>query len=240
MKELLNRERISIVIPVFNEAAALPGTLGALSAIAHGLDLGGDYELIVVDGQSTDGTVEAAQRFTDRVILARKGRGAQLKAGAEAASGGILFFMHADCVPPSGFPDAIRRTLSQTGVCAGAFDIRIDSPKRRYRVIERAANLRSRLTRAPYGDQGLFMTRETYEGIGGYAEIPLMEDIEIAGRLIKIGRIAILRTPMLVSPRRWEREGIIYTTLRDWSLAALYSVLGVPPERLAGRYRDVR
>jgi rSAM/selenodomain-associated transferase 2 len=232
-------DKISIVIPVFNEAAALPRTLGALAALDTGLSPGG-REIVVVDGGSSDGTVEAARRFTDCVILAQKGRGTQLKAGAEASSGGILFFIHADCIPPSGVFDAVRDTLSTDGVCAGAFDIEIDSPGRRYRIIERMANLRSRLTRVPYGDQGLFMLRATYEGIGGYSEIPIMEDIEIAGRLKKMGRIVFLSPPMKVSPRRWEREGMFYTTLRDWGIAVLFSVFGVAPEKLAGRYRDVR
>jgi rSAM/selenodomain-associated transferase 2 len=229
-------KKISIVIPVLNEAAALPRTLRALSSLA----LGGGHELIVVDGGSADGTVEAAREFSDRVILARKGRGTQLKAGAAASTGGILFFMHADCVPLPGVFDAIRHALSEEGVCAGAFDISIDSPKRRYRVIERAANLRSRLTSIPYGDQGLFMLREIYEGIGGYSEIPLMEDIDIAVRLKKKGRMVFLRPPIKVSPRRWEKEGIFYTTLRDWGIAVLYSVFDVPPEKFLSRYRDVR
>jgi rSAM/selenodomain-associated transferase 2 len=220
-------------MPVLNEAGALRETLKALG-LTHG------EELIVVDGGSADNTVSIAREFTDAVLETRRGRGLQMHLGAERAGGGILLFLHADCLLPWEAFDAVRAALNRPGVSAGAFDLGIRHPSVCFRVVERGANLRSRLTGVPYGDQGLFMRAGTYRRVGGFRDMPLMEDIEIAGRLRKAGRVVFLRPPIMASPRRWLKEGVVRATLRDWRLALSYALLKVSPERLARHYRDVR
>jgi rSAM/selenodomain-associated transferase 2 len=228
-----NKERISIIVPVLNEAETLGPTLSALR-------ISEDEELIVVDGGSSDETPDIAGRFTDKVFTGQRGRARQMNLGAEEATGSILMFLHADCKPPEGGFHMMRVVLDDNSVSAGAFDLGIDHPAFGFRIIESGANLRSHVTRVPYGDQGLFMRRSTFEKIGGFRDMPLMEDIEIAGRLKREGKIKFLRPPIITAPRRWLEEGLVYTTLRDWTIALAYSVLGVSPEKLMKHYRDVR
>lgn len=225
--------KISIVMPVLNEAKNLRHTLQALKLSDH-------EELIIVDGNSSDDTVSLAAGFTNNVFITKKGRARQMNFGAKKATGDILLFLHADCMLPEQGFTMIRNTLKNTAVAAGAFDLRIDHPAWRFRIIAFGANLRSRFTKIPYGDQGIFMTKEVFMEAGGFAEIPLMEDLEISGRLKKIGKIVIVKPPIMASPRRWLAEGAVYTTLRDWSYALLYRFLKVDPERLVRFYRDIR
>ncbi|MBF0563891.1 MAG: TIGR04283 family arsenosugar biosynthesis glycosyltransferase [Nitrospirae bacterium] len=247
------KTRVSIVMPVLNEAGTLARTLS-------GLELDEECELIVVDGGSGDDTAEIARRFiseptgrfisesagrfksgfTGSVIESQRGRGAQLHIGAGLATGEILFFLHADCVAPPRAIDAIRATMANGTILAGAFDLAIDSSRTIFRFIEFAANLRSRLTNVPYGDQGLFMRKADYVNTGGFSPIPLMEDVEFALRLRKRGRVVFLKDRITSSPRRWEEEGIVYTTVRNWTLVFLYTVFGVSPRALKRRYRDAR
>lgn len=233
----MNKERshitVTIVIPVLNEEKNLHETLQSLN-LTH------NEELIVVDGGSTDGSVSIAQRFTDKVFVTKKGRGNQMNVGAEKAEGNILLFLHADCILPAGAFDMICQALQNNTVAAGAFDLSIDHPSFRFRIIEFGANLRSHVTAIPYGDQGIFMSKETFNRIGGYADIPLMEDIELLRRLKKIGRIVFISPPIKTSPRRWLKEGPVYTTLRDWTIALSYRFLNVSPERLIKHYKDIR
>ncbi|UCE78566.1 MAG: TIGR04283 family arsenosugar biosynthesis glycosyltransferase [Nitrospiraceae bacterium] len=225
--------KISVVMPVLNEAKNLQHTLTSLKLTEQ-------EELIVVDGNSSDDTVSLARRFTKNVFIAEKGRARQMNFGAEKAEGDILLFLHADCeLPEHGFT-LIRNILKNTGVAAGAFDLSIDHPAWRFRVIAFGANLRSRITGIPYGDQGIFMAKEVFMEVGGFAEIPLMEDVEISGRLKRIGKIIFVKPPIKTSPRRWLTEGAFSTTLRDWSNVLLYRFLKVDPERLARYYRDIR
>lgn len=220
-------------MPVLNEAGTIRETLAALG-------LTGSEELVVVDGGSTDGTVSVAREFTPRVLECQRGRARQMNHGARHAEGEILFFMHADCLLPEGAFGMVRKALEGPEVLAGAFDLRINHPGARFRLVEWGANLRSRLTRVPYGDQGLFMMAETFRLIGGFRDMPLMEDIEIGRRLKVRGRVVFLRPPLLASPRRWLGEGALYTILRDWALAISYTVLNVSPHKLARHYRDIR
>jgi rSAM/selenodomain-associated transferase 2 len=225
--------KISVIVPALNEEKSLHRTLSNLNIT----DL---EELIIVDGGSNDRTVLIASGFTDKVFVTHKGRGHQMNYGAQKANGNILLFLHADCLLPKEGFELIREKLNDKQVSAGAFFLNIDHPSFRFRIIEKVANLRSRITRIPYGDQGLFIRKELFEQIGGFADIPLMEDIEISRRLKKIAKIVFLRTPIKASPRRWLKEGLIYTTLRDWIVAILYIFLKVSPEKLMKHYKDVR
>ncbi len=225
--------KISIVMPVLNEAENLRNTLDSL-------DLSSNEELIIVDGGSRDETLAIAREFTDKVYKTKTGRASVMNYGARRAAGDILLFFHSDCVLPDGGFEVIRETLSDPGVAAGAFFLGIDHPEPGFRLIEFGANLRSRFTSLLYGDQGMFLRKEVFEKVGGFADIPLMEDIEISGRLKRLGKIVFVMPPIKASPRRWLREGAFYTTLRDWSLALSYTVLKVSPERLLRYYKEVR
>ena len=224
---------ISIIIPALNEYDYIGRTLETVGR-AQGV------EVIVVDGGSSDGTMDMARSHSARVISSQKGRAIQMNSGAAEAGGDLLMFLHADCLPPENFASIVRDTLSNSSVIAGAFNIQIDKPGLSYGAIETMANLRSRLTRVPYGDQGFFIGRETFEQIGGFSDIPLMEDIEIGRRVKKLGHIKFTSDPITVSSRRWDTEGIIYTTLRNWTLALAYTIFRVSPARLAGYYKDKR
>jgi len=216
-----------------NEEKILGETLSSLY-------LTDNEELIVVDGGSSDRTVSVAYKYTDKVYVTKRGRGYQMNFGAERASGDILLFLHADCtLPEEGFR-IIRNVLKDNRISAGAFDLSIVHPKLRFRIIEYGANLRSRITSIPYGDQGLFMKREVFEQLGGFADIPLMEDIEISRRLKRIGRIIFIRPPIKTSPRRWLKEGPVFTTLRDWAIAVSFAFFKVSPYRLMKYYEDIR
>ena len=228
-----NQIKISIVMPVLNEEKTLPGNLEILS-------LSNNEELIVVDGGSTDRTVSVARNFTDKVFVTKRGRGHQMNYGADRADGDILLFLHADYILPDNGFSIIREVLKDGRAAAGAFDLSIDHPKILFRLIESAANLRSRLTSIPYGDQGLFMAKKIFDLAGGFADIPLMEDIEISKRLKKIGDIVFVRPPIKTSPRRWLKEGRVYATLRNWTIAFSYVFLGISPKSLKKYYREIR
>lgn len=211
-----------------------------LSETLSSLHLTEGEELIVVDGESTDGTVSIARQFTDKVYITKRGRGTQMNFGASHADGEILLFMHADCTPhPEGF-SLIRKELKDNRVSAGAFDLSIDHRQLRFRVIECGANIRSHTTSIPYGDQGIFMKKEVFERAGGFAEIPFMEDIEISRRLKRLGKIVFVRPHIKTSPRRWLNEGLMFTTIRDWAIAISFAFLRISPHRLVKYYRDVR
>jgi rSAM/selenodomain-associated transferase 2 len=226
-------EKISIIMPVLNEAKPLGNKLSRLN-------LSNNEELIVVDGESSDGTVSIAREFTDRVFITRTGRASVMNFGAGKANGDILLFLHSDCILPDRGFSMIRGVLSDPDVAAGAFFLSIADPKLRFRIIESVTNLRARATSLLYGDQGMFLRKDVFQRIGGFADIPLMEDIEISGRLKKEGRVVFIRPPIVSSPRRWLNEGAIYTTLRDWLIAFLYTYLNVSPQSLIKYYRDVR
>lgn len=224
---------ISIIVPVLNEEQNIAGTLSSIPRSRHD-------EVIVVDGGSEDRTASVAAEYTASVVSSPRGRAVQMNRGAELARSDYLLFLHADCRLPENGLDAVRQVLGKTGIAAGAFDLSIDHPSFRFRIIEFGANARSRLTSIPYGDQGLFLKKDLFFRAGGFPEVPLMEDIAIAGKLKKYGRVVFLRERIVTSPRRWLTEGIVYTTFRDWCLALSYSVFNVPPEILKRYYEDVR
>lgn len=220
-------------MPVLNEADNLRKFLSRLH-------LSGNEELIIVDGGSSDKTVSIAMEFTKNVFKAKTGRASVMNFGAGKATGDILLFLHADCMLPDNGFTLIRDALSNGNIAAGAFSLRIDHPGLGFRLIETAANIRSRMTSLIYGDQGMFLLKEVFDHIGGFADIPLMEDIEISRRLRKQGKIVFIKPPITASPRRWLKEGMIYTTLRDWTIAFSYTFFKISPERLIKHYKEVR
>jgi len=215
---------ISVVIPALDEERHLAAAIRSVR---------GDAEVILVDGGSRDATREVADQEGARVLQAPKGRGRQLDEGARAATGEWLVFLHADTTLERGWADAIG--LLSPDVAGGAFRLAVDSPHAAFRVVERAVRLRLRLFALPYGDQAIFARREVYARIGGMPHLPLMEDVAFVGRLRRAGRLAFPPVRAFTSPRRWERYGIVGTTLRNWSLLARYAA-GESPERLARRY----
>ena len=221
--------RLSVVIPALNEAAQIGDLLADLAPTREQ-----GAELILVDGGSTDGTSAAAAPFVNRVLGAPRGRATQMNAGAWEASGEILWFLHADTRLP---PEAAEVLLGacKRGATWGRFDVRLSGRLPVLRLVERAMNLRSRLTGIATGDQGIFVTRAAFEGVGGYPEIPLMEDIALSRALRRLARPACLRTRIQTSSRRWEERGALRTILLMWRLRLAYA-LGADPHRLARLY----
>jgi len=221
---------ISIIIPAYNEATTLPVCLNELQQLRQE-----HCELIVVDGESTDDTMAVAAPLTDKILTANKGRAAQMNAGAQAAQGEILWFIHADSIPPVGAANSIRAALTDSQKHWGRFDVRLSGSLRMLRVVETMMNLRSRLSGIATGDQAIFVRRDIFEKIGGYPNIPLMEDIALCQRLKQLSKPVCLRQKITTSSRRWERHGVWRTIFLMWQLRLKYS-LGVDPERLARIY----
>jgi len=220
---------ISVIIPTLNEANGLGRVLDCVGGEAG-------VEIIVADGGSRDGTREIAAQAGVRVLETPAGRAGQLNAGALAASGRLLLFLHADTLPPQNYADLIRDTLDDPSIVAGAFRFRTDGSGAALRFIEWSANLRSSLLHLPYGDQGLFMEKRVLGEMGGFAPIPIMEDYELVRRLRRRGAVTTLRERALTSARRWRQVGVCLTTLTNVIMIAGFT-LGVPPERLARFYR---
>lgn len=220
--------RLSVIIPALNEA----GNIG--ETIARVLREPG-VEVIVVDGGSKDKTAAEATAAGARVITSPPGRALQMNAGAHAASGDTLLFLHADTRLPGDYPMHIEETLSLSSVVAGAFRLRIDSGLKRLRLIEALANFRSQWMGMPYGDQGIFLRKTMFDEVGGVPDMPIMEDYELMRRLKKTGRIAVANACATTSGRRWERLGVLRTTVVNQLVIIGYH-MGVPPERLKGWY----
>lgn len=220
----------SIIIPVLNEAANLPRLCNRLAPLARA-----GAEVLFVDGGSTDGTPELVEAAGFRLIRCDPGRARQMDAGASAAGGEVLIFLHADTLLPAGALQAIDAAL-RGGHAWGRFDVHIAGRPRMLRVVAQMMNWRSRLTGIATGDQAMFMTREAFDAVGGFPDQPLMEDIELSRRLLARTRPACLRLKVTTSGRRWESRGVWHTIFLMWRLRWDYW-RGVPPERLAKAYR---
>lgn len=224
--------RFSLIVPVVYEAECINTLLTHL----HRLPGQERSEIIVVDGSSHGETLKAIHDQKIITLTAPPGRAAQMNAGAALARGEILIFLHADTeLPPDALP-RIEALMQEHRHVGGAFDLRIQSPRWVFRVISALASFRSRLLRIPYGDQAFFIRRTYFMGIGGFKDIPLMEDIELMQRIKRAeGTIAFISAPVRTSARRWQEEGILYCSARNLILSSLY-YLGVSPHRLARFY----
>ena len=222
--------RISVVIPILNEALQIEACLSALQPLRAQ-----DCELIVADGGSRDQGVALAEPLADRVLVSSKGRAMQMNAGARQASGDILWFLHADNLPPPDAARLIRNALESPASCWGRFDVRLSGRQPPLRVVEGAMNFRSRLTGIATGDQGIFVRRSLFERVGGFPAIALMEDIALSRLLKRHSRPVCLRQRLQTSSRRWEGDGILRTILLMWRLRLAY-FLGADPARLARIY----
>ena len=224
----------SVVIPVFREQEYINATIDHLK----GLKGACNAEIIVVDGDPCAGTLRYIIEKSVLKSVSPKGRGRQMNAGACVARGDILLFLHADTrLPPAAFR-RIADLMTDQNCVGGFFDLKIDSPRLPYRFIERAASVRTRLTRIPYGDQAVFLRRRYFSRIGMYKDIPIMEDVELMRRIKREGGILkAVGESVSTSPRRWEQEGILFCTMRNWWLIAAY-MLGASSRKLAARYRD--
>jgi len=223
---------ISVVIPALNEEAALAATVA--SARAPGV-----REVIVVDGGSSDDTADVARRLGARVLNAPRGRAPQMNAGAVAATGTVLLFLHADTTLPAGFDAAVLTALRDPLVVGGRFDLSLMPSSLLLALTATLINLRSRLSRIATGDQAIFVRRQVFEDLGGFPELPLMEDIAFSRALKRAGDVACLRQKVTTSSRRWRQKGVLRTILLMWSLRFLY-FCGVSPECLRRAYSDAR
>lgn len=221
--------KLSIVMPVCNEAVEVEAALAALAPYrARGV------EVIVVDGGSSDGTAELARSLADRVLAAPRGRALQMNAGAAAASGNALLFLHADTRLPELADRIVLDGLSRSGRVWGRFDIRIAGGGL-LRMVAAMMNLRSRATGICTGDQALFVTRAGFERAGGFPPIALMEDVALSARLKRMNRPLCLSARVTTSGRRWQRHGLFRTVLLMWRLRLAY-FFGTDPARLARQY----
>lgn len=227
-RHIPNIPNISIIIPVLNEATTLPNTLNKLQCIK-------DIEIIIVDGGSQDETVTIAQSFNLKVLTTEAGKARQMNAGAAIATGDIILFLHGDTQLPEGFSHGIQQLLSQPHIVAGAFQLRISAPMPLVRWVEFGVKMRSHYCQLPYGDQALFMKTQTFRDIGGFPDLPIMEDFALVRQLQKRGKIAIVPVPVITSGRRWQNVGILKTTLINQIVIIGY-FLGIPPSTLAQWY----
>ncbi len=225
---------ISVIVPVFREAKTINAFLENVQTVfpapAH--------EIIVVDGSPEGDTLAAVALPRVKKIHSGRGRARQMNRGAAMARGEILLFLHADTLLPGDAPELITNLLSgDKDLVGGAFSLGIDDDRIPLKIIECFANLRSRMTRVPYGDQSIFLRKDYFERVGGFRDIPIMEDLELMTRIRKQGsRIHILKQKSVTSSRRWKKEGIAICTLRNWLLRLLYHI-GVPAGRLAALYK---
>ncbi|HYK82670.1 MAG TPA: TIGR04283 family arsenosugar biosynthesis glycosyltransferase [Gemmatimonadales bacterium] len=221
---------IGVVIPTLNEARYLPGLLDDLSRLGRAVPL----DVVVADGGSSDATAAAALRGGARVIALAPGRGRQLNAGAATVRGSWLLFLHADSrLPAEGRRALLAAVVDEPGLAAGVFGFAIELPAPWKRFIEWGQALRERLYHLPYGDQGLLIRRDVFQAVGGYPDIPVMEDVAMVRALRKRG-VVIHRLPaaLVTSGRRYRARGVVRTWLGNALLIGLY-LLGVSPQRLA-------
>ncbi len=226
--ERASNQSISVIIPALNEENHIRRTLEHIGKISHG-------EIIVVDGGSTDNTVQIAEECGVRLLSTRPSRGGQMNAGASEAAGDLLLFLHADTILPDNFSSLIRQAMKDPEVVGGSFALKIQPSTPLLWYIERNVTWRTKLFRLPYGDQAIFVKASIFRLMGGYADIALMEDVEFVHRLRKIGKIAFIPVPVITSSRRYEKMGVPRAILKN-KLVLFGYYLKIPPSRLAQFY----
>lgn len=222
--------KLSVVVPTLNEELFLATTLEAIPKNA---------EVIVSDGGSVDETVAIAKRRGARVISGDRGRARQMNRGAETAAGDVLLFLHADCALGPKAMSQIQVALRDAAVVGGSFPMSIRGASWSLRLIAATANARARFLKMPYGDQAIFVRRREFDAIGGFPEIPFLEDVALVRSLKRHGKLVCLNETVTTGARHWERLGPVTTTLLNWTMVTLY-LLGVPPDKLAPYYRRWR
>ncbi|MGP0128323.1 MAG: TIGR04283 family arsenosugar biosynthesis glycosyltransferase [cyanobacterium endosymbiont of Rhopalodia musculus] len=221
---------ISIIIPVLNEETVIVKTLNNLQKDEA-------IEVIIVDGGSQDNTVQLVRNMGVKIIKSTQAnRSLQMNQGALLATGNILLFLHADTILPQGYDQLILNSFLNSKIVGGAFRLKIDLSLFSLRLIEILVNWRSQFCSIPYGDQGIFVKTSVFREIGGFTNFPIMEDFEFIQRLKKRGKIIILSAKVVTSGRRWQKLGVIKTTLIN-QLIILGYYLGIPPKKLAQWYR---
>lgn len=221
---------VAVIIPTLDEAETLQRILPELVTAAD--------EVIVSDGGSRDGTVRSAVELGVVVVQGKAGRGPQLNRGAHTSTSEVLLFLHADTTLPTGAIEKVRRAVEE-GFVGGGFAARFDDPRWQYRFGSAFVSLRTRISRAPLGDQAQFAARSVFEELGGFRDWPILEDLDFIRRLRHRGRVAILPDQVVTSARRYVEGGIIHTLLTNWLIWVLFLV-GVSPHRLAQLYKQVR
>lgn len=223
---------ISVIIPTLNEELTIGPALKSV------LRLEPD-EIFIVDGGSLDRTREVADSMGVRVFSSERGRARQMNAGAQLARGEVLLFLHADTrLPDSALAD-IRAAMQNHNIAGGRFDLELDSAGGMFKLIGFMISLRSRLSKIATGDQAIFVRREVFATLGGYPDIPLMEDVALSRAIKRAGEVACLKSRVITSARRWQTEGVWRTIFRMWALKSLY-LAGVSPFRLKRFYGDAR
>jgi rSAM/selenodomain-associated transferase 2 len=225
---------LAIIIPALNEAAVIEAALQELQPLRRR-----GTRIVMADGGSSDDTAQRAGELVDALVVAARGRARQMNAGAQAASGAdVLLFLHADTRLPADADRLVTEAVA-SGARWGRFDVRIAGRAWLLGLVAHAMNLRSRLTGICTGDQAIFCRRELFESLGGYAELPLMEDVDFSTRARRLAAPAALRAPAITSGRRWEEHGVVRTVVKMWSLRWRFQ-RGADPAALAREYRDVR
>lgn len=223
---------ISIIIPVFNEAAIIQQNLNNLLCCHQ------EVEIIVADGGSDDQTLELAKSMGVKTLVCVPGKARQMNLAAGIASGEILLFLHADTFLPADYATFVRNILAKPNTVAGAFRLKINAPQLSLRLVEKIVNWRSHFLSLPYGDQAIFMKSEVFKDLGGFLDLPIMEDFDMMLRLRKQGKIGIAPVSVLTSPRRWQKLGVFQTTLVNQLIIIGY-FLGANPHKLANFYRRI-
>jgi rSAM/selenodomain-associated transferase 2 len=232
MSSETERVALSIIIPTLNEARSIGATLDAVREVR------GPVEMIVVDGGSHDGTFEILRERGVRVILSERGRGLQMHAGACAARGSVLWFLHADTLPPPDAAERIDKALSETEVVGGNFSIRFDGERPAARFLTWLYPKLRKLGLC-YGDSAIFVRRDAYERVGGFKPFPIFEDLDLVRKLRRVGRMAHVPATIITSSRRFEGRSFAFTFAR-WSALQLLYWLGVHPRTLGRMYAPVR